>query len=87
MAGPVERAVRRDLRALPPELNKGAIAASVLLLARELDSGEMSARDAGQVAREIRLAIVQMRELAPPGEKGDTVDELRLRRERRLTAG
>lgn len=84
-AGPVEISVNRDLRKLPEDLRKGAIAASVIRLARELDAGIVMGRDAAGHAREIRLSVLTLRELAPAGEKGDQTDEVRARRERRLS--
>jgi hypothetical protein len=82
--GLVESAVAADLAALPENLRKCAIAASVLRLALELDTGVVMGRDAAGHAREIRLAMLTLRELAPAGEKGDQTDEVRERRERRL---
>src|SRR5437773_1722221 len=63
--GASETAVLRDLKALPEDLRKGAIAAVALTLARELDDGEMSARDLAGVAAQLRMAMVTLREIAP----------------------
>lgn len=82
--GPIALAVERDLAGYPPELAGGAIAATALRLAFELDSGIVMGRDAAGHSREIRLAMQALRELAPVGDSGDQTDEIRARRERRL---
>lgn len=82
--GANETAVLRDLKALPEDLRKGAIAAVALTLARELDDGDMSARDTAAMAAQLRMAMVTLREIAPGEAKGDHTDEVRERRERRL---
>jgi hypothetical protein len=82
-SGPVETAARRDLKDLPPAYARSAIATAYLLLARRLDAG-VSARDAATLARELRLALLALYELAPPAREGDPTDELRARREQRL---
>ena len=84
--GPVESALAADLARLPDELSKGAIAASLTRLAIELDTGMVMGRDAAGHSREIRLGMLTLNELAPPGEQGDQTDEVRAQRERRLAA-
>jgi hypothetical protein len=79
----VERAARRDLRTLR-EYSDSGLAHAYLLLARQLDEG-MPARDAAAVAREMRLALLALHELSPSREDGDYTDELRARREARMT--
>ena len=80
----METALRADLARLPDGLRKGAIAASLIRLAAELDLGMVTGRDAAGHAREIRLGMLTLAELAPAGEKDDTTDRTRERRERRL---
>ena len=82
--GPVERAVRRDLRTFPDVVSAGCVAQAMLTLAAEADHGGLAARDLAAVLRELRLGAVQLREMAPPGAEGDKIDELRKRREERL---
>lgn len=84
--GPNETAVRRDLEALPEDLRKGAIAAVALGLARDLDEDGMTARDKAGMYAQLRMAMVTLREIAPGEAKGDSTDEVRARRERRLQA-
>jgi hypothetical protein len=83
--GPAETAVLRDLRALPDDLRQGGIAAAALQLARALDAGDMSPRDLSATAAQLRMSLVTLREIAPGEAKGDHTDEVRERRERRLS--
>lgn len=81
----MEKSARKDLAALPPQYRTSAIAQAYLLLARRLDAG-VSARDSAQLAREMRLALLALYELAPAKHDIDPVDELRVKREQRMTA-
>lgn len=82
--GPAETAVTRDLKALPEDLRKGAIAAVALGLAKDLDTLDMTARDKSGMYAQLRMAMVTLREIAPGEARGDHTDEVRERRERRL---
>lgn len=82
--GPLERAVRRDLKTFPESVSNGTVAQAMLTLAAEADGRSLEPRDLAQVLRELRLCTVQLREMAPPGAEGDKIDELRKRREERL---
>lgn len=82
--GANETAVLRDLKALPEDLRKGAIAAVALGLARDLDQTLMTARDKSGMYAQLRMAMVTLREIAPGEARGDHTDEVRERRERRL---
>ena len=66
----VERAARADLRALPPELARSAQARAVLDLARRLDGGPADTA-AVLLARELRLAMSDLRAQAKDDETGD----------------
>jgi hypothetical protein len=81
--GLAEAAARRDLKALPPAYRNSAVAATYLLMARRLDAG-LSAREVAMLAREMRLALLALYDLAPPRHEGDPADELRARREARM---
>jgi hypothetical protein len=85
--GEREKGVRHDLALLPEELRKGGIAAGLTGLARDLDQGFVTGRDAAGHVREIRQGLMVLREMAPGERNGDQTDDLRARRERRLTAG
>lgn len=81
--GRAERAARADLRVLPKYLRASAIAISYMALARRLDSG-VSAREAVTLARELRMCLLSLYDLAPPQVDEDFVDELSSRREARM---
>jgi hypothetical protein len=81
----MEEAVETDLAQLPANLRSGGIAAVALMCARVLDEGGLPPRDAAGFAREIRLALAQLRDMSPGEVKGDVTDEVRERREKRLT--
>lgn len=83
--GPQERAVKTELKGLPADVANGAVARAMLILAAQADTGELSARDLAQVLREIRQSAAYLREISPPAGSGDEIDELRQRREHRLT--
>ncbi len=85
--GPVERAVRKDLRSLPPDVAAGAVASAMLTLAEVADTGGLPARDLSQVLRELRMAAQYVREISPPAGQGDEIDELRKKREQRMAGG
>lgn len=79
----VERAARADLRAIPKPYRDSAVAKSYLMLARRLDAG-VSARDVVALAREMRMALLTLNELAPPQRADDFVDEIREQREKHM---
>jgi hypothetical protein len=83
----MEEAVKSDLAQLPPAMRGGAVAAVALWSAQQLDNGGLAPRDAAGFAREVRLAMAQLREMAPGDVKGDVTDEVRVRREKRLADG
>ena len=84
-AGPIESAVLSDLLEFPAKMRDGAVAVGALTCARVLDEGGLSPRDAAGYLREMRLSMAQLREMAPGEVKGDSTDEVRQRREKRLT--
>lgn len=80
----VERAARKDLRALSPEYRDSAVAKGYLLLARYLDAG-VSARESAGLLREMRMALLTLHELSPPAGEDSYTDELQARREKWMT--
>lgn len=83
--GPVERATKRDLEKLPEELAESSLGASALALARELDSGS-SATSKSMCAKAHLEIMDRLRELAPPEETRDELDEISARRAARIAA-
>lgn len=82
----METAVLADLAQLPEDLRRGGVAQVALFGARQLDEGPLPPRDAATFMREVRLALAQLRDMAPGEVKGDITDEVRARRERRLAS-
>ena len=80
----IEAAARRDLAALPAQYRNSAVGKAYLLLARTLDAG-VPARDKAVLTREMRLCLDQLLTLAPPSAAGDFADELKARRETKMT--
>ncbi len=86
--GQVEDAVRRDLRALTSKNRLSSLGGrerTVLALAKHLDDPLLPARDAAAVARELRIALAELRKTAPSTVRSG-IDELRDRRETRKRA-
>ena len=81
--GSVEKATRADLARLPADLAGGALAASALELARGLD-GANSLTSKSMAAKAHGDIMNRLRELAPPEERRDGLDDLSARRAERL---
>jgi hypothetical protein len=80
-------AVERDLEAIAKrdsDLARSALAASALALAREMDNSGNSATSKSMCAKALLDTLNRIRELAPPPEEKDQLDELSRRRARRL---
>jgi hypothetical protein len=86
MSDGVETATERDIDRMGGDLPGSALAETALALARELDSGKNSATSKSMCARALLDTMAQLRELAPPREDQDDVDQLAARRERRRAA-
>lgn len=72
----VVEAVREDLADLPERLQRGALAAAALELARTIDQGLNQAT----CTKELRAVLADLKAQAPPRVEGDTVDDLNARR-------
>lgn len=68
------------LREVAPELADSALAASALAMAREIANPYASATAKSNCARIVLDTMDRLRELAPPDEDHDELDELRDRR-------
>lgn len=77
--GGIQEGLIRDLARLPEEAAGTAMAKSALLMARQLDEGEVSPREVTQYTKEIRLTVYSLRELYPAA---DEADDTETRRER-----
>jgi hypothetical protein len=80
----LEESVKNDLDALPGNMRRGGVARVAIMCARVLDMGGLPPRDAAGFARELRLSLAQLREMAPGEVRGDITDEVKQKRERRL---
>ena len=80
-AGPIERKARADLRKLT-EHKDSAVAASYLVLAKQLDEG-VAARELASISREMRLCFAQLVDMGGTKQPDSQVDEVRKRREDR----
>jgi hypothetical protein len=80
--GPVEQAVRRDLRAV---VGAEGLKASAVKLAARLDEGA-SARDLPGLASELRQTLSDLGVTVSAEEQVDAVDQLAARRHARVTA-
>lgn len=80
--GDVEKGLDYDLKSMPEEYQKGAIAAGARRLARTLDEGGMTPRDEAGHMAQLRQAIVQLHEWAPGSEPGDPTGEAQARSEK-----
>lgn len=79
-AAEIETLVKRS-----PELADSAMAASAIALAYQIENPFNSATSKSMCARELRETMSKLRELAPPEEEGDGIDELSARRATRRT--
>lgn len=79
-------AVERDLARLPEELREGALAAAAREMGRMLDRPGNSATSKSMCAGKLDELMGRLRELAPPVEEADWLDELAERRARREAA-
>lgn len=82
--GPVVVAVRRDLKAMPDDVAKSALAASALALAAEIDEASNSATSKSMCAKALHDALDRLREIAPPKQEETDLDRARKRRADRL---
>lgn len=83
----VANAVLRDIEALrrrSPELADSALAAVAIRLALETEHPFNSATSKSACARAMQEALRELRELAPPEETKDGIDQLAEKREKRI---
>ena len=82
-AGDTEQAVVADLARMPERLRTSAAGRVAVLLARHLDAG-LPAASMTSVTRELRTTLEGLARLAPDDREESVVDDLRLRRAKRL---
>lgn len=82
--GPQEDSIEDFLSGLPPEAKKHPLAAAMIKLAQQIDDGDVPPREMTLYTKEIRLNLMQMKELFPEHEDDDPTENARLARERRM---
>ena len=86
----VSAAVERDLKALAKRaagVDKSSLAATALMLARELDNAGNSATSKSMCARVLVDVFDRLEALVPENEETDSLDDLSARRAARLAGG
>lgn len=83
--GAMEAAVQAEVNLYPAELRTTPLAVGAVLLARRFDAG-LPSQDLAVVAREIRITLRTLGAKAPQEREQSTRDDLRKRREERITA-
>lgn len=74
-AGGIQEALIRDLEHFPGEAADTTLAKAALYMAAQLDDGEVAPREITQYTKEIRLNLLQIRDLYPPAEDGDDTED------------
>ncbi len=82
--GEVEQGVLNDLGKLPSEASETVIAAALLDLARDIDSGFVQPRDKASYNKELRQHLAALRDLYPPKGEADGTDKVQERWETSL---
>jgi hypothetical protein len=82
--GPVVKAVEADLKAM--DAAGSSLGATALVLARELDLSAAKAADIASCAKALRETLDRLRELSPPKQEKDGIDEVGERRATRRAA-
>jgi hypothetical protein len=74
MVGGIEEALLRDLEEFDSGAADTSLAKQALYMARQLDGGEVAPREVTQYTKEIRLNLLQLRELYPPADENDDTE-------------
>ena len=85
--GEIEASVMKELSKLPMEAGEGSLAQAMLMLARQLDAGEVPPREVTQYTKEIRINLLSLKDEYPPDEQDDETEAARRKRERRAREG
>lgn len=86
-AGEIETSVMKELARLPFEACEGTLAQQMLLLARQLDAGDVPPREVTQYTKEIRINLLSLQDAYPAQEEDDETEAARRKRERRAREG
>jgi len=85
-AGPVERAVAAELKALGKRVDDAgpSLPALAVALARKIDDPRTPAGPFADTAKELRDTLDRLRELVPPEAREDHIDQLEARAAKKL---
>ena len=84
--GPVERAVRAELRSLKVSVQADGSAALAVSLARQIDTAR-GAVAAAAAAGQLRMLLADLRQVAAQQPERDVIDDLNARRAAKRAAG
>ena len=84
--GPVQRAVRAELRSLRVSVQSDGSAALAVSLARQIDTAR-GAVAAAAAAGQLRQLLVDLRQVAADQPERDVIDDLNARRAAKRAAG
>jgi hypothetical protein len=79
----VVEAVTAEIAGLPDELGDSGLAALVLACAENVDAAKPGTTPGAMWAQRLQEALRELRALAPPSQRADSVDEVKQQRERR----
>ena len=81
----VKSALEHELKSLPRDLREGALAAGALVVAHAMDNDlEAGVPEKAAGLRALQAALERLRELAPPEEEADAVNDIESQRAKRL---
>ena len=80
----VFEATEAEIAGLPANLRDSGLAAGVLAMARELDVSGNSATSKSMCFRALQDGLRELRELAPPAEETDALNDIEAQRVKRL---
>jgi hypothetical protein len=81
--GGIEESFLKDLDEFPDDAAATTLAVATRYMARQLDNGEVAPREVTAYIKEVRLNLMQLRELFPPDEDSDDTEERRTRLQER----
>jgi hypothetical protein len=84
VAGEMEQSVLDDLSTLPQEAFQSSLAKSMINMARDMDNGEVGAREKPAYIKELRQNYGALKMEFPPAGEDDQTDIVRKNREKML---
>ncbi|HEY1700902.1 MAG TPA: hypothetical protein VGG75_14420 [Trebonia sp.] len=81
--GELETSIMKELAKLPMEAGEGVLAQSMIMLARQLDDGDVPPRERPQYTKELRISLLTLQDAYPATDDEDETETARQKRERR----